>query len=100
MDDDNEKSVIEKMVDKVNDAVANIINTASTPAMRAGARSRSSRSDDQRASLHSGNDRRDDRAWFAEDGRKGSRAQKISEEIHEKRTKLRRLPQKHRRRLR
>ena len=74
MDDDNEKSVIEKMVDKVNDAVANIINTASTAAMRAGARSRSSRSDDQRASLHSGNDRRDDRAWFAEDGRKGSRA--------------------------
>jgi hypothetical protein len=57
------------MVDKVNVAVANIINTASTPAMRAGARS-----DDQRASLHSGNDRRDDRAWFAEDGRKGSRA--------------------------
>src|SRR5882757_8479711 len=54
MDDDNEKAVIEKMADKVNDAVANIINTASTAAMRAGARSRASRSDDQRASLHSG----------------------------------------------
>ena len=35
MGDDNEKSVIEKMVDKVNDAVANIVNTASAAAMKA-----------------------------------------------------------------
>jgi hypothetical protein len=33
--DDNEKSVIEKMVDKVNDAVANIVNTAAAAAMKA-----------------------------------------------------------------
>jgi hypothetical protein len=33
--DDNENSIIEKMVDKVNDAVANIINTASAAAMKA-----------------------------------------------------------------
>src|ERR1700694_2401337 len=35
MDDDNEKTVIEKMVDKVNDAIANIVNTASAAAMKA-----------------------------------------------------------------
>jgi hypothetical protein len=35
MDDDKEKSVIEKMIDKVNDAVENMVNTASAPAMKA-----------------------------------------------------------------
>jgi hypothetical protein len=35
MDDDKEKSVIEKMIDKVNDAVENIANTASAAAMKA-----------------------------------------------------------------
>jgi hypothetical protein len=35
MDDDKEKSAIEKMVDKVNDAVENIVNTASAAAMKA-----------------------------------------------------------------
>jgi hypothetical protein len=33
--DDNKKSVIEKMADKVNDAVANIVNTAAAAAMKA-----------------------------------------------------------------
>ena len=35
MDDDDEKSAIEKMIDKVNDAVENIANTASAAAMEA-----------------------------------------------------------------
>jgi hypothetical protein len=35
MDDDKEKSAIEKMIDKVNDAVENIVNTASAAAMKA-----------------------------------------------------------------
>ena len=35
MDDDKEKSAIEKMIDKVNDAVENIANTASALAMKA-----------------------------------------------------------------
>jgi hypothetical protein len=35
LDDDKEKSAIEKMVDKVNDAVENIVNTASAAAMKA-----------------------------------------------------------------
>ena len=35
MDDDKEKSAIEKMIDKVNDAVENIANTASAVAMKA-----------------------------------------------------------------
>jgi hypothetical protein len=35
MDDDKEKSAIEKMIDKVNDAVENIANTASAAAMKA-----------------------------------------------------------------
>jgi hypothetical protein len=35
MDDDKEKSAIEKIIDKVNDAVENIANTASAAAMKA-----------------------------------------------------------------
>jgi hypothetical protein len=35
MDDDKDKSAIEKMIDKVNDAVENIANTASAAAMKA-----------------------------------------------------------------
>ena len=35
MDDDKEKTAIEKMIDKVNDAVENIANTASAAAMKA-----------------------------------------------------------------
>jgi hypothetical protein len=35
MDDDKEKSAIEKMIDKVNDAVENMVNTASAAAMKA-----------------------------------------------------------------
>ena len=35
MDDDKEKSAIEKMIDKVNDAVESIANTASAAAMKA-----------------------------------------------------------------
>jgi ribosomal protein S10 len=35
MDDDNQKSVVEKLVDKVNDTVANIVNTAAAAAMKA-----------------------------------------------------------------
>src|ERR1700737_4600498 len=35
MDDDKEKAAIEKMIDKVNDAVENIVNTASAAAMKA-----------------------------------------------------------------
>jgi hypothetical protein len=35
MDDKEEKSVIEQMVDKINDAVENLVNTASEAAMKA-----------------------------------------------------------------
>jgi hypothetical protein len=35
MDDDKEKSAIEKMIDKVNDAVENIANTAAAAATKA-----------------------------------------------------------------
>ena len=35
MDNDNQKSVVEKLVDKVNDTVANIVNTAAAAAMKA-----------------------------------------------------------------
>jgi hypothetical protein len=35
MDDDKEKSAIEKIIDKVNDSVENIANTASAAAMKA-----------------------------------------------------------------
>lgn len=35
MDDDKEKSAIEKIIDKVNDAVESIANTASAAAMKA-----------------------------------------------------------------
>jgi hypothetical protein len=35
MDDDKEKSAIEKMIDKVNDAVESIANTASAVAIKA-----------------------------------------------------------------
>ena len=68
MDDDKEKSAIEKMIDKVNDAVENIANTAfgrRHEGNGAETRSQAGRWDDQRASLHFGSDRRGGRACSA-----------------------------------
>ena len=64
MDDDKEKTAIEKMIDKVNDAVENIANRRHE-GNGAGTRSQAGRWDDQRASLHFGSDRRGGRACSA-----------------------------------